>query len=60
MRWLREDKDGLFRPSNEVWEEASAALVPVRTQWMPASGGSPGGWRLLTLRSRILETELVG
>jgi hypothetical protein len=59
MRWLKEGRDGLFRPSSDTWEEAAGALVGVRTQWVPGSNGTPGGYRLLTLRSRILDTELV-
>ncbi|KAF6261711.1 JmjC domain, hydroxylase-domain-containing protein [Scenedesmus sp. NREL 46B-D3] len=59
MRWLKEGRDGLFRPSSDTWEEAAGALVGVRTQWVPGSNGKPGGYRLLTLRSRILDTELV-
>jgi hypothetical protein len=59
MRWLKEEKDGLFRPSSSTWEEAKGALVPVRTQWVRGSTKKPGGYRLLTLRSRILDTELV-
>lgn len=59
MRWLKEGKDGLFRPSADTWEEAPGALVRVRTQWVAGANGRPGGYRLLTLRSRIIETELV-
>jgi hypothetical protein len=57
MRWLKESPDGLFRRSNETWEEDAGALVTVRTQWVRAAPGRPGGWRLLTLRSRILDTQ---
>jgi hypothetical protein len=60
MRWLRESADGIFRASAETFEERADALVDVRTQWVPPrAGGKAGGWRLLTLRSRILDTELV-
>jgi len=59
MRWLKESADGLFRPTAETWEEKADALVDVRTQWVAGAGGEEGGWKLLTLRSRILETELV-
>ena len=67
MRWLREGKDGVFRPAKETWQERADALVDVRTQWVGAkasAGGSgngniSGGWKLLTLRSRILDTELL-
>lgn len=58
MRWLKEGRDGLFRPSTETWEEVPGALVAVRTQWVAGRDCTPGGYRLLTLRSRILETEL--
>lgn len=60
MRWLKEGPDGLFRPSDETWEEKADALVDVRTQWVRPAAGGHGGWRLLTLRSRVLDTELVG
>lgn len=59
MRWLKESADGLFRPSQETWEEKADALVDVRTQWVRGGAGRAGGWRLLTLRSRILDTQLV-
>jgi len=59
MRWLKEGKDGLFRPSSDTWEEVPGALVGVRTQWVAGARGKTGGYRLLTLRSRILDTELV-
>jgi succinyl-CoA synthetase beta subunit len=59
MRWLKEGKDGLFRPSSDTWEEVPGALVGVRTQWVAGGRGKAGGYRLLTLRSRILDTELV-
>jgi hypothetical protein len=58
MRELQEGDDGLFRPGPDTWEERPEALVGVRTQWVPRRGARAGGWRLLTLRSRILETEL--
>jgi hypothetical protein len=61
LRWLKESgPDGLFRPTDEAWEEKARALVDVRTQWVAGEGGRRGGWRLLTLRSRILDTRLVG
>lgn len=59
MRWLKESKDGLFRPSQDTWEEPASALVGVRTQWVPGANGKQGGYRLLTLRNRILETQLL-
>lgn len=59
MRWLKEGRDGLFRPSSETWEEVPGALVAVRTQWVASKAAAGGGFRLLTMRSRILETELV-
>ncbi|GBF87753.1 jumonji domain-containing protein [Raphidocelis subcapitata] len=59
LRWLKESSDGLFRPSAETWEEKAEALVSVRTQWVTPPDGGPGGWRLLTLRSRILDTEFI-
>ena len=59
LRWLEEELDGLFRLAPGVYEEKRAALLPVRTQWMHAQGRRKGGFKLLTLRSRILNTELV-
>lgn len=59
MRWLKEGKDGLFRPSADTWEEPASCLLGVRTQWVPGKNGKPGGYRLLTLRSRILDTQLL-
>ena len=60
LRGLEECGDGLFRPGPEVWEERADSLVDVRTQWVGARAGRAGGWRLRTLASRILETELTG
>ena len=59
LRWLEEESDGLFRMAPGVYEEKKAALMKVRTQWIPRQGGRDGGYKLLTLRSRILSTELV-
>jgi hypothetical protein len=59
MRWLKEGKDGLFRPSADTWEEPASCLLGVRTQWVAGRNGGPGGYRLLTLRSRILATQLL-
>ncbi|KAJ9514690.1 hypothetical protein QJQ45_028432 [Haematococcus lacustris] len=68
LRWLRESEDGLFRPVPTYWEEAPHALVPVRTQLVTPAKLGPGGrvtrasvpaFKLLTLRSRILDTDLV-
>lgn len=59
MRWLKEGKDGLFRASTDTWEEPASCLLGVRTQWVPGKNGKPGGYRLLTLRSRILDTQLL-
>lgn len=59
MRWLKEGKDGLFRPSADTWEEPASCLLGVRTQWVAGRNEGPGGYRLLTLRSRILATQLL-
>jgi hypothetical protein len=59
MRWLKEGKDGLFRASTDTWEEPASCLLGVRTQWVPGKSGKLGGYRLLTLRSRILDTQLL-
>jgi hypothetical protein len=59
-RWLKESEDGMFRPVPVYWEERPDALVSVRTQLMtkPGSRGLPT-FKLLTLRARILDTDLV-
>ena len=56
VRLLAEGADGLFRPAPgaEPWAEAESALVRVRTAAAPG-----GAFRLLTLRRRILDTELL-
>ena len=59
LRWLEEEADGLFRLAPGLYEEKRAAMLPVRTQWIPPPGRRKGGFKLLTLRSRILNTELV-
>ena len=59
LRWLEEHRDGLFRPSEDLYMEDERALIDVRTQWMKPHGQHPGGHKLLTMRSRILDTELV-
>lgn len=60
VRWLRECKDGLFRPDyKSTWKESADALVKVRTQWVAGKSRQPGGYKLLTLRKRILDTEIV-
>ena len=58
LRWLEEGKDGLFRPSGNLYLEDERALIDVRTQWMKGRGRRPGGFKLLTMRSRILDVEL--
>ncbi|GAX79223.1 hypothetical protein CEUSTIGMA_g6663.t1 [Chlamydomonas eustigma] len=74
LRWLQESSDGLYRPVPTYWEEPPEALVPVRTQYLPdgklgtasasagkaASSSSGPAWKLLTLKSRLLDTELIG
>lgn len=59
LRWLEEGRDGLYRPSSGLYSEDERALSDVRTQWMKARGRRPGGYKLLTMRSRILDVELV-
>lgn len=59
LRWLREGKDGLYRPSQTIWEEKTGALLSVRTQWVEGSGSKGGGYKLLTLKSRLLGTEFI-
>ena len=59
LLWLKEGKDGLFRPSKEVWQEREDSLVKVRSQFIRGGRHGSNGYKLLTLRSRILATELV-
>jgi hypothetical protein len=47
------------RPTGKSWEDRPSALVPVRSVWQDAQGRRDGGFKLLTLRKKILETELV-
>ncbi len=47
------------RPTEQSWEDRPSALVPVRTVWVGPQGRRQGGFKLLTLRKRILDTELV-
>ena len=54
VRLLAEGRDGVFRATAETSAEAESALVRVRTARAPG-----GSFRLLTLRKRILATELV-
>jgi len=59
LQWLREGRDGLFRPSADEFEEEASTLVPIRTQLLNPGANKAPGFKLLTLRSRILDTELV-
>ena len=58
VQLLREGRDGLYRPSSDVSEEQRSSLVPIRTQVLDPGARKPG-FKLLTLRSRIMGTELV-
>ncbi|GLI64915.1 hypothetical protein VaNZ11_008308 [Volvox africanus] len=41
LRWLKEGRDGLFRPvAGSVWEESAGALLPVRAQAVGPCGGA--------------------
>ncbi|GIL44927.1 hypothetical protein Vafri_2378 [Volvox africanus] len=41
LRWLKEGRDGLFRPvAGSVWEESAGALLPVRAQAVGPGGGA--------------------
>lgn len=59
LQALKQGKDGLYRPSSDVFEERRSSLVTIRTQLVDPGCRKPG-FKLLTLRSRILGTELVG
>jgi hypothetical protein len=58
VQHLREGRDGLFRPSSDVREELRSSLIPIRTQVLDPGTCKPG-FKLLTLRSRILGTQLI-
>jgi hypothetical protein len=59
LQRLDEGKDGVWRSSGEVYEERADALVAVRCQFIAAAqSGKAPGFKLLTLRSKILDTEL--
>ena len=56
LLWFKEDKtDGLFRPTGEVLTQRRDSLVKVRSQHIEGSDA----YKLLTLRSRILDTQLL-
>ena len=74
LRWMREGSDGLYRPAPTYWEERADALVAVRTQFLPdgtlrssalpsepatLSSTPEAGWKLLTLKSKLLDTEWI-
>lgn len=59
VQWLKEGSDGLFRLTDSVWSEDGSSLLKVRTQWVDRNGTVPGGYKLLTLRCRILDTVLI-
>jgi hypothetical protein len=59
LQWLAEGRDGLYRPTAGVYQEKVGALIGVRTQLLPTRGRREGGYKLLTPRDRILDTELV-
>jgi hypothetical protein len=47
-------------PWPQVWEDREGALINVHTEWVAGpTKGQAGGFRLLTLRSRILEVDLL-
>jgi hypothetical protein len=47
------------RPTGKSWEDRPSALVPVRSAWQEGNGRRAGGFQLLTLRKKILGTELL-
>eukprot|EP00955_Chlamydomonas_euryale_P047780 353794-Chlamydomonas_euryale.AAC.3 len=62
--WLREGPDGLYRAVPTYWEERPEALISIRTQYLAdgprnAKVALGAGWKLLTLKSKILDTELM-
>lgn len=40
-------------------QEKLGALIPVQTQWLPRRGRREAGYKLLTPRSLILDTQLI-
>ena len=59
LQTLKQGRDGLYRPCSDVFEERSSSLIAIRTQLVDPTSRKPG-FKLLTLKSRILGTELVG
>lgn len=59
LQTLKQGRDGLYRPCSDVFEERSSSLIAIRTQLVDPTSRKPG-FKLLTLTSRILGTELVG
>lgn len=59
LQTLKQGRDGLYRPCSDVFEERSSSLISIRTQLVDPASRKPG-FKLLTLKSRILGTELVG
>lgn len=59
LHWLAEGKDGLYRPTAAIYQEKLGALIPVETEWRPNRGRREAGYKLLTPRSLILDTQLV-
>lgn len=59
LQWLAEGKDGIYRPTAGVYQEKVGALIPVRTQPVATRGRKEGGYKLLTPREHILDTQLI-
>lgn len=59
LQTLKVGRDGLYRPCSDIFEERSSSLIAIRTQLVDPTSRKPG-FKLLTLKSRILGTELVG
>jgi len=59
LHWLAEGKDGLYRRTAGIYQEKLGALIPVQTQWQPRRSRREAGYKLLTPRSLILDTQLI-
>lgn len=58
LQVLKPGKDGLYRPSSNIFEERRSSLVSIRTQLVDPGCRKPG-FKLLTLTSRILDQTWV-
>ncbi|KAK9823398.1 hypothetical protein WJX72_002487 [[Myrmecia] bisecta] len=60
LRGLLEGDDGIYRPTEEVFEQPQSTLIQVQTQYVAPRGGQPAGFKLLTVPKRILAYMQLG